>query len=947
MPDYPRGSEWRKWDLHVHTASSYDADYKGADYDEILCKALKGNNITAVAITDHFIIDSDRILHLRELAPEITFFPGVELRTDKGADNLHLILIFSEQMDLKTLGNDFDAIMKRQKAKSADNNATIHWTFEDIVEFANEHGGLISIHAGKKTNGIDKEITNATPVGEAIKEDIAAEIDFFEIGKTSDIADYHKYVFKVIEEKPLILCSDNHDPRNYSAKEILWIKSDPTFEGLIQCIYQPAERVFVGNIPPKLDKVEKNKRTYIESISVKKTVEAKNKQENWFDFGIPINCGLTAIIGNKGSGKSALSDIIGHLCKSKAMNEASFLNDNRFRKPPKNLANDYVGSIKWLDGELIDNVSLGSVNYGTTIENSQYLPQKFIEKVCNELGDEFQTEINKVIFSYVETTEKGDAKNLTELIDNKSRAMLNGIKELQNELNLINKEIMRIEEHLTSTYKIELMDNLAKREDDLRRHEAAKPNEVKKPMHDQSKEYQDDIQNIEIEITKTEIAIKEKIKELTGINNKVDKLNEIKADISNLVEKIDRLNHSFHDVIDEFGFEKDVFVITYSTPLNDINNKINDFLGKRRELQAELDNSEAADENVSLYKKLNIILSKKQKLISETDAEEKAYQKYLNDLKEWDRARLEIFGNVQIEGSIDYLKAEIENVEKHLPAQYTNKKAERILKVKKIFEQKKEIASVYTRIYEPVEKELQKLLNNLEDKIEFTVDIVISDKRIGAKLLDHVNRTYSGIFNGKPESHNKMEELIKRTDFNNSESLCNFINNILECIYEDIDLSSKKVKNKELFYNLLTFIEYLGIEYSLKMGGRDLQELSPGERGIVLLIFYLALSKRDVPLIVDQPEDNLDNQSVYNKLVRCICEAKNKRQVIIVTHNPNIAIACDAEQIIYCSIDKSTNTISYISGSIENVKIREKVIDVLEGTMPAFDLRRRKYTKIY
>ena len=75
-----------------------------------------------------------------------------------------------------------------------------------------------------------------------------------------------------------------------------------------------------------------------------------------------------------------------------------------------------------------------------------------------------------------------------------------------------------------------------------------------------------------------------------------------------------------------------------------------------------------------------------------------------------------------------------------------------------------------------------------------------------------------------------------------------------------------------------------------------MKELSPGERGMVLLVFYLALSKDNIPLITDQPEDNLDNQSVYKKLVPCINEAKNNRQVIIVTHNPNIAVACDAEQ---------------------------------------------------
>lgn len=88
-----RGSEWNKWDLHIHTASSYDSPYKADDADELLCQALAENDIKAVAITDHFKIDKTRIEHLRKLAPEIVFFPGVELRTDKGANNLHLILV--------------------------------------------------------------------------------------------------------------------------------------------------------------------------------------------------------------------------------------------------------------------------------------------------------------------------------------------------------------------------------------------------------------------------------------------------------------------------------------------------------------------------------------------------------------------------------------------------------------------------------------------------------------------------------------------------------------------------------------------------------------------------------------------------------------------------------------------------------------------------------------
>lgn len=95
---------------------------------------------------------------------------------------------------------------------------------------------------------------------------------------------------------------------------------------------------------------------------------------------------------------------------------------------------------------------------------------------------------------------------------------------------------------------------------------------------------------------------------------------------------------------------------------------------------------------------------------------------------------------------------------------------------------------------------------------------------------------------------------------------------------------------------------------------------------------------------MDQPEENLDNQSVYELLVKYIKKAKKRRQIIIVTHNPNLAVVCDAEQIIYAKIDKTNkNAVSYKSGSIENPEINKKIVDVLEGTMPAFSNREAKY----
>lgn len=104
------------------------------------------------------------------------------------------------------------------------------------------------------------------------------------------------------------------------------------------------------------------------------------------------------------------------------------------------------------------------------------------------------------------------------------------------------------------------------------------------------------------------------------------------------------------------------------------------------------------------------------------------------------------------------------------------------------------------------------------------------------------------------------------------------------------------------------------------------------------------LDKDNKPLIIDQPEDNLDNHSVANILVTFIRKAKANRQIILVTHNPNLAVVSDAEQVIFVNIDKEKDyCFEYLSGSIENRQINERIVQVLEGSMPAFNKRKLKY----
>jgi ABC-type lipoprotein export system ATPase subunit len=133
-------------------------------------------------------------------------------------------------------------------------------------------------------------------------------------------------------------------------------------------------------------------------------------------------------------------------------------------------------------------------------------------------------------------------------------------------------------------------------------------------------------------------------------------------------------------------------------------------------------------------------------------------------------------------------------------------------------------------------------------------------------------------------------------------------------------------------------------EYSLRLDGKELSHLSPGERGTLLLVFYLLVDKSSNPIIVDQPEENLDNHTVFRLLIPVIKDVKKRRQLIMVTHSPNIAVVCDAEQIIHAHIDRSDgNRVLYTMGAIEAPELNLHAINVLEGTRPAFDNRGSKY----
>ena len=149
------------------------------------------------------------------------------------------------------------------------------------------------------------------------------------------------------------------------------------------------------------------------------------------------------------------------------------------------------------------------------------------------------------------------------------------------------------------------------------------------------------------------------------------------------------------------------------------------------------------------------------------------------------------------------------------------------------------------------------------------------------------------------------------------------------------------------FAHWLFSTDHVTVRYKISYDGTDIQNLSPGTRGIVLLLLYLALDDSDDrPLIIDQPEENLDPKSVFKELVGLFVAAKAKRQVIIVTHNANLVVNTDADQVIVAEAEPRTSeglpSIKYTAGGLESADIRKAVCDILEGGEAAFHERARR-----
>jgi len=1009
----PRGSTWKKCDLHIHTPLSI-VQWYGGNNEEVWEKFISDleslpPEFKIIGINDYLFIDGyKKILQYKQkgkLSNIDLIVPVLEFRLKKfaGTENrlrkINFHIIFSNELSPEVIEQQFlnaltskyklapgfsgmtwSGVITREsledlgrKIKSTVPPEKIHQFGSDLEEGFNnltlDEDDIIEVLSKSSYFNKKSKPLYLTAIGKteweslswadgsiADKKDVINKVDLVFIS-SENIDQFKNAKRKLGEQNVNDLLLDCSDSKYYSSssnkdrigKCFTWIKTDATFEGLQFLLYEPESRIFVGDIPPVLNRVNSDKTKYIQSISINRKNESTYNEDVWFgDIKIDLNPELVAIIGNKGNGKSALTDIVGLIGNTKNYKYFTFLNSYKFREPKNNKAKYFEGHLEWLSGD-IDKKTLSEDPEDYEYEKVKYIPQKYLEILCNEERPEFEKELKKVIFSHVPDDERLGMASFDELIDYQSEVINERISILIEELSEINEEILRIEDLLDDEYKKSLEEKLKEKNKELKAHEATKLKEVTKPEVDEGISKEMAAVNKELI---NQLALKKELekekeskqREKAVLKKKIAIINRISGELENFETQHTNLLNKIKPDLAELGLNVDN-IVQLRIDKDDLYGIKTDTSSKIKAIENDL-NPDIPD---NLLNKLSNAETKIIEMQEKLDEPNKKYQTYLKQLEEWNTKKEEIIGGEEKEDSIKHYQQLLKNIESKYPSELESKRHERLTISKEIYQKKKELLNKYKSLYEPVES----FIANYDIKqYPARFDVAFEIRDFEEVFFTHVSQKPRGSFSGLEEGVRKLRSILESTNFDEEEGAENFLNQIIDNLEYDTRFEKKEKRiikqqiKKDIlgFYSFLFSFDYLIPKYTLKLGDIELSQLSPGEKGALLLIFYLLLDKNDIPLVMDQPEENLDNQSVYELLVQYIKEAKKRRQIIIVTHNPNLAVVCDAEQIIYARIDKiHKNTVSYETGSIENPAINRRIIDVLEGTMPAFNNRDSKY----
>ena len=919
-----RGSIWGKWDLHVHTPASFHHQFRLSEeekkkyqlniWEKYISELEKVSDVSVIGITDYFSIEGyKKVLEYRGRGKLQNFdliLPNIEFRLDKFvADRrLNYHVIFSDEIGADRIESEFLEEL-HIKTHTGETRKLTRENIEEIGRTLKEHQETFrsksdyivgcenitvsldeiikvlrnkeSIFAGKYLLVLEEEgwdsinwagqdhLTRKTILvqSHAIfssnpntrnwalgKRDLSPEDFIREFGSLKPcIHDSDAHTF----EK---LCKPDED-------RFCWIKADPTFEGLKQIIYEPEERV---RIQPENPEYRKNIYT-LDSIKISNSWISDELSIE--EQEIPLNRNLVAVTGGKGSGKTALLDLIANCfedrCRRAGEDRNSFVQRIEDQKQDLEVKIEFIGE------------DIGEFSKKLTEENFfqdtrvTYLPQGKIEEYSGD-RQKLDKKIEEIIFSNKKVRE-GRYKEKFDLLKGE-------INEITKQIDKINREIHELEEDTKEEIIAEIKDKKRIKEGELK----DKEDKLKELTESMEKGIKEKIEGLKKEETQLRIMHSR----LESVKNELDQL------ASELLEFLNASNKTISDLnseLSDLGINLAIPELDFQPQLNAIKKALKLIPSKVEEVTKEIE--------------------KKKGQLSQLSGIEKTHAELLKDIE-------------GIKAEIDILKKQLEQLQEK-KEKIKSLESERIEKYKTLLSKYWEWKEYYKEVIDVFSTGKSEIMSG----IDFKSNVYFDKDRFIEFGLDFLDQRRINI-----DEIEKCAEILETAITETTlEELFASLEEFIQKIFENKELL-KTTRTAYDFYKW-AFGNYFSLSTEIFFKGISLDKLSMGQKGMVLLKLFLA--EGDYPLIVDQPEESLDNKFIYDELVNAFREAKKKRQIIIATNNANLVVNTDAEQIVIAEFENSK--IRYKLGTIEDLQLREDIMPILEGGKEAFRKREEKY----
>jgi energy-coupling factor transporter ATP-binding protein EcfA2 len=958
---YPRGSEWRRWDLHIHTPASVLNNGFGSDWDTYVQRLFKTaiqKNIAAIGITDYLTVEGYKRIRENYLADEqklkslfspdeiekiksILVIPNIEFRSNifVGPNSVNFHVLFSDTVPLRDIEERF-----------------LH-----EIDFVYQG----EIQAPDKTRKLKE--TNLIELGERLKREQAtftqaplyvgmlnAVVDDKQVTKIlSDKSSIFggKYLFLVMADEDLSAISWNS--RDHLTRKALIQKSDVLFSSNAK-----TRQWALGKSPY----VEGEAKFIEEFMSLKPCIHGSDAHEFFF-IGHP--CGKRGDTTHNCATDTASCELRSCWIKAdptfEGLKQTLYEPEDRISIQPQDptplkslqTISEFHIEAATLDAELKIKEAKIALNPGMVAVTGGKGGGKtaFVDLIANiyeerancddknsfvrrisesgspdlnttiQLQDQetFKKEVQQKIFlegasivyvaqgelekhvedpahleSYINTLifESNGVRDSTLLFDYEN--ISNEVSYVSSRLNTLNRIVFDLENGTA-----------AQIEEGLRREE--------KKLNIELQDTQRRIEELTKGLRPEDVKEAEtKQKQLTELRDRKTELNDLGLTIRDMLKFIDEDRASFNLLVERVNTlaAKLAFTEVFKTVDYEDVARLRSFIDVVRE---------------ELRKTIGEI-EKFQKGLEEKERGVKEHAKQLDRGKELEKA-------------IKELQARLEAMAKN-KAHLAEERQKRADLFETLLNKRIEQRTKYLGIISAFSANKTDILKDLE----FTAELVFDQDRFLKTMAELIDLRKIDVYG--PESDiafftEAMLELVNEPTAPRVKNVANQGSKLLSTMIQN--QKRAETINRQTVYNAV-FSDYLSVVPSVKYKKVKLSKLSLGQKATVLLKIYLA--QGETPIVIDSHDDHLDNEFIMDELVKALRQAKQHRQVIIVSNNGNVVVNSDAEQVVVAKRDDQ-GEISYVSGALEDQALRVKLLAVLEGGEEAFSKRQRKYRLNY